>query len=187
MIFMQPNTKASSRHPRAFTLVEVLVATALASVLLAAVMTAFMFLTKSGANLVHYSTMEHEAQRGLERFAQDVREASGIEWTSASEIKLVFESGTPVTYRLGGTDNTHFIRTQGTATTTLINGVGSLEFIGYNLAGVALSPTNKAVADKETKQLQLRLKSQRNVVSVAAATNRVLSARFILRNKQVTS
>ena len=182
---MQPSTKL--HKCQGFSLVEVLIATALSSVLLAAVMTSFLFITRSGANLAHYSLMEHESHRGLERFAQDVREASGIEWTSATQIQLNFPTGTPVVYKLGGAKNNEFIRTQGGADATLVTFVTGMSFVGYNLAGAELDPADIAVSNAETKQLQLRLLSKRQSITAAAATNRVLSARFILRNKQVSS
>ena len=44
-----------------------------------------------------------------------------------------------------------------------------------------------AQAAQVTKQLQISLRASRTTATVATATNTVLSARFILRNKHVTT
>jgi prepilin-type N-terminal cleavage/methylation domain-containing protein len=184
---MRPNIRSFTSRRGAFTLVEVLIATTLSGILLAAIFASFMFLTRSGANLAHYSMMESEAQRGLELFGRDVREASDITWTSATDVELSFNAGPSVRYSLGGPGGTHFVREQSGTSTSLVTSVYGLAFVGYNIAGGKLNPADLAVCNLETKQLQLRLVSRRKTLTVAAATNRVLSARFILRNKRVSS
>ena len=45
----------------------------------------------------------------------------------------------------------------------------------------------RSTASSSTKQLQISLEASRSNTTVVAATNTVLSARFILRNKIVTA
>ena len=58
------------------TLVELIIGMTLASVLMTAVLSSFLFLGRSGFALSHYNEMELQARLGLERFAEDVRQAS---------------------------------------------------------------------------------------------------------------
>lgn len=183
------------RDARAFTLVEVLIAAALSAILLAAIMTSFLMIGRSGTNLVNYSDMEGQARSSLERFAQDVRQASNIVWTSNTQVRLTFNGLPDITYALGGPDDSQFLRTvhaSATQTTVLISGVapGTFQLSGYTVNGNFLpvaTAAQRAAADRDTKQLQLQLNSFRKSVTVARASNSVLSARFILRNKRVTS
>lgn len=196
MISTSPN-----RHRAGFTLVEVMVAAAIASFVLAGILSSFLFLGRSGANLANYATMEQEARKGLDRFSQDVRMASGITWTSSSSITLT------VPHTSGGVSDTvnyywdttttsptyHcFIRngpdpvtapitgsTVGASSNTiLIHNVQSFEFDRWMIGS-----TGQATNDVATKQLQIRLTVTKTATTAVAASNLVVSARFILRNK----
>jgi type II secretory pathway pseudopilin PulG len=186
------NSRGHSRAS-AYTLVEVLISMSLATIILASVLGSFLMLGRSGINLGNYNEMESEARLSLEQFGQDVRQASDIMWVSGDELTLSFPAAkTPnrVTYKHDGGDFIRQLRAPDNtllAARTLINGVTEFELIGYNIAGEAISDAATiAEANRETKQLQLSLKASRSRATVATATNTVLSARFILRNKKVT-
>jgi Tfp pilus assembly protein PilW len=179
----------TSRHA-AFTLVEIMVGAALASFVLAGVLSAFLFLGRSGANLRNYSDMETQSRQALERFAEDVRQASAITWTSSRNITLAVNSAAIGYYY--DTSTQTFYRSTSTGTTALITGIrsGSFVFKPYNVAGALLplaTSTDLAAAGSSTKQLQISLEAARTTATVASATNLVLSARYILRNKIVTA
>ncbi|MBP6507309.1 MAG: prepilin-type N-terminal cleavage/methylation domain-containing protein [Opitutaceae bacterium] len=171
---------------KGFTLVEILIGASLSTFILAGVMTSFLFLGRSGANLQNYSDMEAQARRGLEYFAEDVRQASAITWNSATSVTLIVNSGN-VTYAYNSTTRI-FTRN----TVTLISGItpGTFSFKSYNVTGAEMPLTNATellAAGSSTKQLQISLSATRTSTTVVAATNTVLSARFILRNKIVTA
>ncbi len=193
---MSPTPARKPHRQRGFSLVEVLIAVSLSVVLMGAVMTSFLMLSRSGANLANYSDMEAEGRVSLEQFAQDVRQASNIIWNSPTKVTLTFNSADNVSYELGGLANNEFIRLVHNGPTirkkTLITGVDNTTFAltGYTVNGHKLpvsTDAERTVANRDTKQLQLQLKSLRSTVTVSTATNSVLSARFILRNKRVTS
>ena len=194
MDFMTTTTPSLIRKPgrsrRGFTLVEVMISASLAAFLLTSVITTFLFMGRSGANLQNYSDMESQARRSLEIFAEDVRQASAITWTSATDITLTVNA-TAIRYSYDSTARIFYRRT-GTTTTALITGItdGSFVFKAYNVAGAELALGTAAqltTATSSTKQLQISLEAQRTSTTVVAATNTVLSARFILRNKIVTA
>jgi Tfp pilus assembly protein PilW len=175
---------------RAFTLVEVMISAALAAFILAGTLSTFLFLGRSGANIRNYSDMEAQARKGLEIFAEDVRQASAIVWTSNVQVTLTVNASSVVYIYASGAAT--FSRIEGTATRVLISGItpGTFRFRSYNVAGTELLLTSAALlteAGSSTKQLQISLEATRTNQTVAAATNTVLSARFILRNKIVTA
>ena len=79
------------------TIVELMVAAGLASFILMAVISMFLFLGRSSANIINYSEMEAQARTGLEYFAQDTRQASLLDWNSAASVTLQVGAGT-ITY-----------------------------------------------------------------------------------------
>jgi len=171
-----------------FTLVEILVSTGLGGFLLVGVLTSFLFIGRSGQNLANYSDMESEARGGLEVFAQDVRQASAITWASATSVTLTVD-GTAIAYSFNSGTGT--LSRQGSA---LITGITNFELIGYNITGALVTASadlstsaGRTMAGKITKQLQISLSARKNSVTVATATNTVLSARYTLRNKRVTT
>lgn len=162
----------------------------LGAFLLTAVLSTFLFMGRSGANMQNYSDMEAQARKALEIFAEDVRQASAITWNSATELDLTVNS-TTVRYLYDSAAST-FYRRAASGTTALITGISAdtFEFKAYNVAGTELPLTTSAeltAATSSTKQLQISLEASRTNTTVVAATNTVLSARFILRNKVVTA
>ena len=176
-----------------YTLVEVLLAMALGTVVLTATMSSFLMLGRSGLNIGNYNDMESQARVSLERFGQDVRQASGITWTSSSEIALTFPAAkTPntVIYRRSGDTLVREVRSPANAVLeqrNLVTGVTQLVFTGYAVDGTAIAEAATPLEKNlQTKQLELSLRAARSSATVATATNTLLSARFILRNKAVS-
>ena len=173
------------------SLVEVMVGATLASLVLTGVTSTFLFLGRSSANISNYSEMETEARNGLEYFAQDTRQASDLQWNSASSVTLTV-NGIPVTYSYS-VANATFSRTDSSSTKVLVDGVSEFAFSGYMITGAAVNTADlstaaiRDAASDVTKQLQVYLKASRSSVTVTTATNTVLSARYILRNKRVTA
>lgn len=171
---------------RGFTLVEVMISAALSTFILAGVLSTFLFLTRSGANLRNYADMESQARRGLELFAEDVRQASAITWNSQVQCTLTVNSASIVyAYDSGA-------RTFTRNGATIITGItpDTFAFSAFNVAGTELeldTATKRTTASSSTKQLQITLEAMRTNTTVVDATNTVLSARFILRNKIVTA
>lgn len=166
----------------------------IATFVLAGILASYLFMGRSGANLRNYSDMEGQARKALELFAEDIRQASAVNWTSEVAVTLTVDN-IAIDYAYDSATRI-FSRTKAGTTTTLISGIiaGSFEFKAYNLAqvdGVTSMPLStsaqRTAANASTKQIQLSLRSSRTTQTVATATNLVLSARFILRNKFVTA
>lgn len=172
------------------TLVEVMVSASISSFILIGIISSFLFMARSGANLVNYADMENEARIALEEFAQDARQASDLAWNSTNSVTLTV-SGAAITYTYSSGS---FARTVGAGTSaTLIEGISNFAFSGYMITGASIDLSDlstapkRAAASSVTKQVQIYLKASRTSATVTSATNTVLSARFILRNKRVST
>jgi prepilin-type N-terminal cleavage/methylation domain-containing protein len=175
------------------SLVEVMISVSLASVILTAVLSSFLMLGRSGINIGNYNDMEAQARISLERFGQDVRQAEGIQWASGTDVTLSFpisKTTNRITYKLENNQLVREVRASDGSLVeakAMVTGVTQLSFTGFRVDSLAIPTTTPLdQANRETKQLQLSLRAARSRSTVATATNTVLSARFILRNKTVT-
>ncbi len=199
----KPIEPLGRRRKAGFTLVEVLIGTTMSAFILAGVLSAFVFLVRSGVLIQHYNDMEGQARKALELFAEDVRQASAITWADANNVSLTVNT-IPVTYGYDSVAKTFFRRvtdplTSVTSTRLLVTDVTTFQFKGYTITGTPITSFNTAAAltaaGKSTKQLQISLEAARYMDnslgrerrSQIGASNTVLSARFILRNKIVTA
>lgn len=177
------------RRPRGFTLVEVLIAATMSAFVLAGVLSTFLFLGRSGIGIQNYNDMETEARRALEMFAEDVRQASAITWTNRNRLTLTVNAVT-IEYRFDSATRS-FLRNPSGGERALVTGVTAFSFKAYTITGAEITDFGTAAAltaaGRQTKQLQISLEATRAQQTVVAATNTVLSARFILRNKIITA
>jgi type II secretory pathway component PulJ len=172
-----------------FTLAEVMISAAISSFILAGVLATFLFLGRSGANIQNYSDMESEARKALEVFAEDTRQASSIAWDTKDDITLTVNS-VSIRYYYDSSAKTFFRKVASGTPQALVTKITTFAFSAYSITGSTLpltSATELTTAAKSTKQLQVSLEAARNSSTVATASNTVLSARFILRNKRVTT
>ncbi len=188
---------------RAFTLVEVLIGSTLGVIVLAGVLSAFLFLGRAGVAVQNYSDMEAQAREAMETFALDVRMAYGVSWTisggDATAVTVtVEENGDEArytyTYNSGaGTFSRQRTYPSAGSTRVLITGIKrntSVDFFtAYKIdtQRIDFSTTSAAAAANMTKQIQISLEAERLRTTLGAATNKVVSARFVLRNKKVTT
>lgn len=194
-----PSTERRPRRARGFTLAEVLIASTLSTFVLAAVMSSFVFLGRTGFRASGVSELENEVRRALETFAQEARLATDLRWNSAQSVTFTLPAGAAapqVTYGYdadaGSATYRSFYRVVGDASSTaprrvLASGVAAdFAFKRYKLEQPGVSD-NAAVNDAETKQIQIVLRAERTTTVTAGATQSAASARYILRNKRVSN
>lgn len=184
------NAKSKSGS-RGFTLSEVMIAATLGTMVMAGVMSTFLMLGRSGANISNYSMMETQSRRALEEFSQDLRMASNVTWNSNTSITLTVPNNYTttsfqVTYAYdsstSGATAQSFYRMPGDASATnpktvLIRNVVAMSYARFNrLNGTATS-------NQTTKRIQLSMTARTTTRTVANASNIILSASYILRNK----
>ncbi len=178
-----------SRNGRAgFSLVEVLIATSLSVMLFAAIFSSFLFMARSSMGIANYSEMTAESRRGLEIFGRDVRSAqdihNGFSTTTGFSIVVPLAGGGSETvsyFYLPNHPDRPLMRKDASGERPIMTGIRTLNFNYYNLQG----QKRDNMAPMEVKQLQLQLTLVRTAVSLDN-TERVVSARFILRNKKVS-
>lgn len=188
------------RGPRGFTLVEVMVAAGLSTLVLAGVLSAFLFIGRTGFSASGYSEMEAQVRRGFDTFANDARMASDIRWNGSQSVTLTLPTVTNATRQVtyaydpaaAGPTAQCFYRQAGAADSAaprriLVRGVAAdFSFARYKLAQDGVTD-NAAANDLETKLVQINLRVARAGMTVGATTQSARSARYLLRNKRVTN
>ena len=173
-----------------------MVSTGLSSLVMTGVLSSFVLMGKNSYNAANYTVMEAESRRALATFTEEARMADNITWTSDSSVTLsvVAESGSYlVTYAYdggtsGGTAKTFYRRLGAVGSASpariLVNNVTEFAFRRYKVIN---GTDYTAYNDLETKQIQITLRTVRTGTTTVNATNAVLSARVVMRNKQVTT
>ena len=195
---MRLHAKRSGSRRAGFTLVEVIIASTLTVMASTAVITTLLMITAASYRTEQYVDMEAESRKSLELFGQDVRMAQSINWTDINSVTLTIpldDTETPATtsrtYRYVPANRT-FVRITATGTEELLTNVDEFFLMGYTSSGnpthnQSAPPMNWGTVNNSTKQLQLSLSCSRTRGEKLKSSQKVLSARFILRNHHVTS
>lgn len=171
---------------RGLSLVELMVAMSLSILILGGVLETVLFISRTSIRISNYSAMEQQTTRSLELLARELRMAQSI--TSSgdpiSQITLSVPNATSgsynVAYTYNGTTRTLSRQQAGHSATIIVSdivpGAFSLQRYDYN--------QQPATTDYDTKQLQLTMTlAPDNKGLVATTSKRVISSRFVLRNR----
>ncbi len=188
---MTISTARRSRRDAGLTLVELMIASGIASFVMSGVLSVVLMMGRSGMSAANYADMEAQSRRAIDEFAQDVRMASDLGWNSSTSVTLTVPdnytaSGNKVTYAFDSTTTGptagSFYRVpgdaaSGSARSTLARNVSSLAFTRF-------TRTNTAAADDfAAKRLQLTMNLRTSAQTTVDQNTLVVSASYVLRNK----
>jgi prepilin-type N-terminal cleavage/methylation domain-containing protein len=188
---MQAGANSDKRRLLAgFTLVEVMIALTLCSLLTLAAITAFTFTLQGECSLANYSEMNAKARKMLEQVGRDLRSAGDVApgGYSSTSLQISIPADTTgtnwqsVTWSYQGNTGTLTRMVAGGSPVTYATNITAFNFKYFNNNGVAPS------SDVDLKQVQLSMCMQRYLTtSHAASTSEyVISAQFTLRSKSTT-
>jgi len=200
--------KAFSKTKAGFTLVEVMVAVTISAFILTSAYATIISLAKGSESMINYSEMNGQTRVALEVFGRDARMAKNVSEFTTTKFTMLREVFNPatnkyedhfVTYQYIATAGT-FTRDEYTSYTgangktvpnklvssdILLFDVEDINFFYYRLVDLDASgydPIAKTVL--EVKHVQLEAKLERPVLNLTN-TNYIISARFMMRNKDV--
>lgn len=182
---MKKSTKTRFCRAKAgFTLVELMVAIALGSVVLGGATFSINMWARSAIGLGNYADMSGRCRRALDIFASDVRMADDVFVSTADTF--TFEAFGPgsgtvmVSYAFDSTTG-DLIRTYDGASTVLLDDVAKFTFLYYNIK----DRVNPTVNPLEVKEVQIGAVLAKKVIRLSN-TDEIISARFMLRNRLVS-
>jgi prepilin-type N-terminal cleavage/methylation domain-containing protein len=182
---------------RGFTLVELLIAMSLGTIVLAGVFSAFLMLVRSGMRTSNYSVMETETRRAFEQLGIDARMANNFTSIYTGNVITAFTLTIPsndltsqrqVTYGIDSSDSTNMKLymvpgndpTVTTGRLVLVSKVVGLTFLRYDANGTLIPAST--TSDAGVKHVQASLSVRRVSSGIAAATQVIRSSAFTLRN-----
>lgn len=178
---------SSLRKRSGYSLVEVMIALSLALMILAGIMASLIFIIGSSISVGNYIDMNKEGRLALEVMGRDIRNAAEIDdGYSTTEFRIHVlhpnETQTTVTYSYDpNAANRPLVRTTSDGSRVLVGEVDELSFRYYDLQGGEVHDYALPV-----RQIQIQLTTLRERGGIDN-TDRIISARFILRNKHVTN
>ena len=193
----RPAPGARARSGRTFrpkagiSLVEVIIALGLSSIVIAGALSSFLFIGRSGARSASYTMQANQANSALETLAQDLRMASGITWNSSSSITLTVPNnyaatGNMVTYAWetnpARTDYHCFYLMPG-----IVSDANPRKILARDLTTFTFARFDRldaaTASDASTKRVQVSMSSRHTDPTTVATSNPVVSASYIMRNK----
>lgn len=182
MIIITGRSKAVNRKS-GFTITELLVAISIGTLFLGVAMGCLNMLGRSAVSVGNYADMNASSRRALERFGTDVRMAVNVISSTDSELEFwMYDNSYSLIrvkywYDSGGGE---VYRDYGGSVVSILKDVEIFDFEYYDLTHVS---TSNALSVKE---VEINASLRRSVLSLSN-TNEIISARFMMRNRQVSS
>lgn len=166
-----------------FTLVELMIAIFTASLFLAAGAASLNMLARSSAGIGNYAGMNLQSRIALETFATDVRMANDVHLATGTRIVFsAYDSdGSDITVEyIYDSSSGNLTRNAGGVSDVLLTDLLNFEFGYYDLTRAS---TSSALSVKE---VEIDAVMRKQVIGLDN-TNEVISSRFMMRNRHVSS
>jgi prepilin-type N-terminal cleavage/methylation domain-containing protein len=171
----------SIKRPKAaFTLIEVLIASALSLILAAILAIFFFFSLRSFAAMTNYADMNTRSQLALDKMAKDIRQARSLTAYTTNSLTFNDVNNNSLQYIY---TNRVLNRISGGVTTTYLTNCDSLQFWIYQHTPISNSfecYNPAAVAD--ARVIQMTWHCSRKIMGTKSTTESVESATLSLRN-----
>jgi type II secretory pathway pseudopilin PulG len=171
----------------AFTLVEVLISMSITIMMVATLLTAFLFFSKLSINITNYAQMESEKSLFLQYFGQDSRNAQSINWINTSEFILT-SNALQTTYTYNPQDKTLIRAVSGEKDRQLLTNILNLTFVPYNNKGRPIPmgiTTDFTDISHQTKMIQATGAIKILNPTATNTSTQFTSSRHMLRNKPI--
>ena len=180
--------KPAAKRKRGWTLVEMMVSTAVFGISGMALATIFVFSIRSFAAMANYSDLDKENRVAMDKLTREIREAKQVSSYSTNSISIVNGTGTTVTYTFSSTTQ-QLTRNDGTSTQVLLNNCSLLSFSLFERPPVGFTFDTYKIAtsnwQQNVKGVQLTWKTSR-IVSGTPLINseNVQTAVIVIRKQQ---
>ncbi len=182
MVFNPTFTKA--RRRAGMTLVELMVATGIGSIVMTAVASLSFYTARSFAALSNYVELDQKSRNALDHMSQKIRQAYGVTSFSSSAVSMLYTNGSTLSYTYSPTAKT-LTETVGSDSTTLLTECDALVFEAFARNPIG-GTFNQFPATNETttiKLLQVSWTCSRTIMGDKVNTESVQSAKIVIRKQ----
>jgi len=184
MICSKPHP-ALRKKIQGFTLVEVLIMGAIATVVIAAVMIFTLFATRSFIALGNYNDLDKASRNALDRLSREIRQTDAL--TAFATNKLTFRDydDQPLVYQWtppAGTNAGRLDRIKGGVTTTLLT---QCDFLNFGISqrnpsnGFSFYATTNL---SSVKLIDMNWRCSRKILQLKVNIESVQTAKIVMRN-----
>lgn len=167
-----------------FTLLEVMISLTLGTLVLSMATGGLLFMSRSLTSLTHFTEMSQASRTALELFGRDVRMTTNVFIGENHTLSILREdtdgSSVVVDYIYDADNKTFSQQTGSDPVRVILRNVDELEISYFTLRG---NPTANPL---EVKEVQLEALMRRTALT-AGATNYIISAQFMMRNRSVSN
>ena len=180
--------RASSRRASGMTIVEMLVAVGLSTMVLGGVMTLFTVSLKNLTGMSNYSSLTNQSRKSMDSMSKDIRQATQVvSYTNTPDTKSLTLTnsfaGISEVYSWDSNSCNLVCSKTGQNTVTNLSGCNSWDFSFYQRnptnGWTFVSTTNLGVS----KLINMTWKCSRSILGVQLNTEDLVTAEIVLRNK----
>src|SRR5882724_5260415 len=166
-----------NRAAAAFTLTELMVATALGMLMLAVMLWAVLFGTRAFAAMDNYVDLDQKSEQTLDKMTREIRQADHLTAFTSNSISFVDNTGATVQYQYD-TTALALNRISGGVTNTYLRGCDSLNFSIYQRTPIsnAFEPYS-TTSYTNAKVIEINWDCSRKIMSTKANTESIQSAK----------
>jgi prepilin-type N-terminal cleavage/methylation domain-containing protein len=173
----------SGRRQGGFTLVELLVASAIGLVTVLAIASLSLYTSRSFAALSNYLDLDERNRQALDNMSREVRQVHQLTAFNTNSITFEDYDGQPLRYNYDPAARA-LIRTKGAESTTLLTGCDTFQFFIFQRTPISNKFEPYPTANiAETKAVELRWKNSRQILGAKANTENMQSAIIVIRQK----
>jgi prepilin-type N-terminal cleavage/methylation domain-containing protein len=172
--------RAGKRHLRGMTLVEVMLAVGIGSLLMAALASITLFTAQSFVALGNYDDLDRYSRNALDVMSRAIRDSQGVTAYQTNSLTLLDDAGNPITFNWDTADTVTFTRDG--VTTVLLTNCDFLRFGIYQRNpsnNFSFYPTNSL---SEAKLVDVSWRCSRQIRGQKLNTESVQTAKIVIRN-----
>lgn len=175
-------TSCGKKRQSAFTLIEVLTASAISLVLAGILAVFFAFSLRSFAAMTNYADMNQKSELALDKMSKDIRQARSLTSYSTNSLTFLDVNNKALIYTFDPNKGT-LIRSNSGVTTTYLTNCDSLQFWVYQHTPISNTFDCYIPAGAtNTRVIQITWHCSRKILGSKATTETVESATLSLRN-----
>jgi type II secretory pathway component PulJ len=166
------------------TLVEVLVATAIGSMILVAAGSLMVYNSRSLAALTNYADLDRYSRTAVDKLSQDIRQATELVSFTSTELQFNSSRGrSNITYTFNP-DTRQLVRRSGNNREVLLQECDSLTFTVYGRNNVSNSWDQFVVTNAAgAKLIKLNWTCSRTILGQALNTESIQTAKIVMRKQ----
>lgn len=184
---LHPSTLTSRRQRAGMSLVEMMIAMALASIILATVASFAIFTARSFVAVGNYGDLDRTSRNALDTLTRDIRESQALTAFATNKLTLKASDSSTLIYEYAPSAAT-LTRQSATSTKVLLTGCDLLTFAVYQrspMSGLQFYPATNglgAINPPTAKLIDVSWRCSRKILGQKVNTESVQTAKIVMRN-----